>query len=318
MAKKSDSDTSASQQAVALLGQATELLAQATSLLGGEAAPAAADTQEEISLPSVDEVAELSKEDAFALAEKLHISVDGVKLGRLKAGLTVLAKIASGADLDSDVDEPADLVELLGLPEADDEEAAVAAISEWLNALAGGGEAAAEAPAATKGKSKKSKPAKPADDAEDAEDAEEEEDEKEEESADDQSDEEADADDGVDRAALAKALKVIPKDAEARLKAFNDAAPEGSEIEYKKGDAKSIAAAYRTLYAELIDGEGNPADWGTVYVRNGSGWSCGLPLDEHPAPKKGPMAGRTFAKCPITGSVYVLSEDGSAFEDYEG
>lgn len=292
-------------------------MAQATSLLGGEAAPAAAaaaDSQEEISLPSVDEVAELSKEDAFALAEKLHISVDGVKLGRLKAGLTVLAKIASGADLDSDVDEPADLVELLGLPEADDEEAAVAAISEWLNALAGGGEAAAtEAPAAAPGKSKKSKPAKPADDADDAEDdAASKADEA------DQSDEEADADDGVDRAALAKALKVIPKDAEARLKAFNDAAPEGSEIEYKKGDAKSIAAAYRTLYAELIDGEGNPADWGTVYVRNGSGWSCGLPLDEHPAPKKGPMAGRTFAKCPITDSVYVLSEDGSAFEDYEG
>ena len=280
MAKKSDSDTSASQQAIALLGQATELLAQATSLLGGEAAPAAADSQEEISLPSVDEVAELSKEDAFALAEKLHISVDGVKLGRLKAGLTVLAKIASGADLDSDVDEPADLVELLGLPEADDDEAAKDAIAEWLNALAGGGEAPTEAPA--------------------------------------ESDEEADADDGVDRAALAKALKVIPKDAEARLKAFNDAAPEGSEIEYKKGDAKSIAAAYRKLYAELIDGEGNPADWGTVYVRNGSGWSCGLPLDEHPAPKKGPMAGRTFAKCPITDSVYVLSEDGSAFEDYEG
>lgn len=310
MAKKSDSDTSASQQAIALLGQATELLAQATSLLGGEAAPAAADTQEEISLPSVDEVAELSKEDAFALAEKLHISVDGVKLGRLKAGLTVLAKIASGADLDSDVDEPADLVELLGLPEADDEEAAKAAIAEWLNALAGGGEATTEAPAATTGKSKKSKPAKPADDADDDDDS----------KADeaDQSDEEADADDGVDRAALAKALKVIPKDAEARLKAFNDAAPEGSEIEYKKGDTKSIAAAYRTLYAELIDGEGNPADWGTVYVRNGSGWSCGLPLDEHPAPKKGPMAGRTFAKCPITDSVYVLSEDGSAFEDYEG
>jgi len=306
MAKKSDSDTSASQQAIALLGQATELLAQATSLLGGEAAPAAADSQEEISLPSVDEVAELSKEDAFALAEKLHISVDGVKLGRLKAGLTVLAKIASGADLDSDVDEPADLVELLGLPEADDDEAAVAAISEWLNALAGGGEAAAtEAPAAAPGKSKKSKPADDADDDSEADEA-------------DQSDEEADADDGVDRAALAKALKVIPKDAEARLKAFNDAAPEGSEIEYKKGDAKSIAAAYRTLYAELIDGEGNPADWGTVYVRNGAGWSCGLPLDEHPAPKKGPMAGRTFAKCPITGSVYVLSEDGSAFEDYEG
>ncbi len=284
MAKKSDSDTSASQQAIALLGQATELLAQATSLLGGEAAPAAADSQEEISLPSVDEVAELSKEDAFALAEKLHISVDGVKLGRLKAGLTVLAKIASGADLDSDVDEPADLVELLGLPEADDDEAAKAAIAEWLNALAGGGEAPTEAPTEA-----------PA-----------------------ESDEEADADDGVDRAALAKALKVIPKDAEARLKAFNDAAPEGSEIEYKKGDAKSIAAAYRKLYAELIDGEGNPADWGTVYVRNGSGWSCGLPLDEHPAPKKGPMAGRTFAKCPITDSVYVLSEDGSAFEDYEG
>ena len=317
MAKKSDSDTSASQQAIALLGQATELLAQATSLLGGEAAPAAADTQEEISLPSVDEVAELSKEDAFALAEKLHISVDGVKLGRLKAGLTVLAKIASGADLDSDVDEPADLVELLGLPEADDEEAAKAAIAEWLNALAGGGEAAAEAPteapAATTGKSKKSKPAKPADDADDAED-----DAASKADAADQSDEEADADDGVDRAALAKALKVIPKDAEARLKAFNDAAPEGSEIEYKKGDTKSIAAAYRTLYAELIDGEGNPADWGTVYVRNGSGWSCGLPLDEHPAPKKGPMAGRTFAKCSITDSVYVLSEDGSAFEDYEG
>ncbi len=309
MAKKSDSDTSASQQAIALLGQATELLAQATSLLGGEAAPAAADSQEEISLPNVDEVAELSKEDAFALAEKLHISVDGVKLGRLKAGLTVLAKIASGADLDSDVDEPADLVELLGLPEADDDEAAVEAISEWLNALAGGGEAAAtEAPAAAPGKSKKSKPADDADDADDDSEADEA----------DQSDEEADADDGVDRAALAKALKVIPKDAEARLKAFNDAAPEGSEIEYKKGDAKSIAAAYRKLYAELIDGEGNPADWGTVYVRNGSGWSCGLPLDEHPAPKKGPMAGRIFAKCPITGSIYVLSEDGSAFEDYEG
>lgn len=114
--------------------------------------------------------------------------------------------------------------------------------------------------------------------------------------------------DGVDRDAIAKKLKKLPdqKTMIARLTAYNEAAEESIEVNVKK--PASVEAAYRTLVAALVGSDEKIAEWGKPYIRDGAGWSCGLPLGE--------VKGKDDqGKCAVTGTVWAYDDDSEEFSE---
>lgn len=166
---------------------------------------------------------------------------------------------------------------------------------------------------------KKGKKAKDEDEDEDEEEEEEkseeeeeeseEEEEKDEEESEEEESEEAEEEEEeveeVDAAAVAAKAK-LPKDAimQKHLDAYNKIA--GKE----KIKGKDLKASYRSLLERCVGDNGELAEWGTAYVKDGSGWCCGLEMEDAKKPKG---EKRDLGKCKVTGKVFAYEADDEQF-----
>jgi len=302
--------------------QAIEALKHLNEYVNG----ASADEAVKVTIPSPKEVSKMKSVALDALAESLGI----VEVDDLKAVLTTIANVA--ADEEVDADDLSSALTALELTPGKKEAANLAALKKYLSEL--------EVPAEDAAEDSEDEATEEADetveeDAEEevAEDAEEEDaEEEEEEDADeevkgknkkkksdedeDEETEEAEAEETEDEEvspAVVKAVKAAsPADMLKRLTAFNKAAGKKNQIVF---DKKTISEGYTKLTSLLVDTDGKVAKWGTAYVKDESGFCCGLEMDEVTVkPKKGETA-PTRGKCKVTEVEFDFDADDSTFTE---
>lgn len=302
------------------------LLEELTKRLGATAA-AGEDGVEEF--PSPDAIDEMESEGLHELCEKIDLEYEDVEDDDLKTHLKILHAIGSDDTDDLDADEVKALCLALGMKPSGKIAKNIEAIKAYLD-KSDGAEETEEAEAEDteeeaaeeteeeeveesdedeEEKPKKKK--KKADDDEDAEeeDAEEEDaEETEEEEASDEEESEEEETEEVDTAAVVKKSGKYPGEADMkkRLDAFN-------KVAKKKLDAKKLGGvkkAYAKLLELMVDHAGEIAKWGTPYIREDTGWCCGLEMPD--AKFKGDKT--EYGKCAVTGKYYSLDEEGSFVE----
>ena len=306
--------------------QAIAALAVLTAYVNADAAAAAEAETTEANIPTSEEFAAYDKAAVKALAEKFGVTSD--KFSALKSLVGTLVSVANDEEVEVDALNAA--AEAIGVTPDKKAAKTTAALKKWLSSLA------------EESESEESEETEEASEEEEAEEAEESEEDSEEETAeeeesDDDSDteeeteeasddddaetEDSDADaeeseddsedeaegDDVDRAAIARKFKDFPEeeDMQERVDAYEEAAD-------KKLAGKLLKDKYRSLVAELVATDETVSDWGVAYARDGQGFCCGLPLEDHEVEGVDQPTG----KCAITGKVFVLNEDGDGFNEH--
>ncbi len=245
---------------------------------------------ETVTLPeSLDELAELSKEDTLALAGSLHLDIEDLKLSAVKALLATAHKVVNKETDDLDEDEVQELATSVGiLLKKKDTEALVEELQEFFETEDQGNVR----------------------DVGDAKEEEEDDDDNNEKTKASDEDDENDAD-GVDRVGIAKKAKLPKLEVmESRLKLYNKHYDESEEAEEIK--EKSTELSYRKLLALMINSDGEVVQWGTPYIANNNAMCCGLQLKE--LKNKG---GAPRGQCLVTEKVFDLDVDDSSFEEVE-
>ncbi len=291
------------EQAIEAAQLLAEFLAQEDAGGGEAAAPA-------VEIPTPDEVDGLEKDAVKELAASLSIDVEGKKFPAIKQLVKTLAKVKHEVELDADEDDVNELATALALTPDKKEAKTLAAIKEWVDALGAGGEASTEeTPEATTEETttEETPPEETTEETPASADGDEPEATTEEPPA---AEENPNAD-NVDREEVAKGFKTFPdvKTMTSRLDAYNKAANE--EIAYDKKNPKD---GYRSLVAQLVASDETIAEWGKAYIRDGSGYCCGLELDEVTKPKG---VTRLTGKCKVTGKLFVLNKDQNAFDEHK-
>lgn len=249
---------------------------------GGDDEDKAVKGESEVDFPNAKAISKLKGAKLKKVAGDINLEIEDLDDDEIKALLTTVANVVGGETDDLEEEEVTELCKALALTPKKKLAANIDQLTEYF----GASEDAAEE---TDDDDKKDKD-------EDAEDA------------DADADAASDDDDGVDRADIAKSAD-LPDVAtmKEQLEAFNEAADEDDQIEIEPNKTK---AAYRKLLELLVDSEGDIAEWGEPYIRNGEVCCCGLGLDEHTIKgKKG-----QFGKCKVSEKVFEVDEDGSATE----
>jgi hypothetical protein len=241
---------------------------------------------EEVDFPSADKIAKLKGPKLQALAKQINLDTEGMNEKKLRALLTTVANVAADETDDLEEAEVTALCKALSLTP----KKKLAQNIEQLKEYFSGGEEEAEEEESEKEESEESE----------SEEAEESESETE--------SEEEGVEDDVDRAEVAKSADLPDTETmKEQLEAYNEAAPEDDQIEVETGKTK---AAYRKLLEQMVDSNGDIAEWGEPYVKNGEVCCCGLGLDEYIV--KGEKG--NFGKCLVTGKIFKVEEDGEASE----
>lgn len=277
--------------------EAVELIQNYLAQTTGESGDSAA----AVEIPSADAIAELDAAGLVELAEKLSVDITGKKEKVQRKMLTTLAQVHAEDDEVDETDLDM-LAEALGLTPDAKMSKTLAAVKEWISALSAGGEASTEETA--------SEEETPAEVTAADETAAEEETPAEETAAEETAAEEpAEGSDGVDRAEIASKFKKFPdlKTMISQLTAYNAVATD--EIEFNAKKDASVKDAYKKLVVELVDSSEEIAAWGVAYIRDSSGWSCGLPLED--AKVKGEK--RSCGKCQITKVLFAYDDEKSEF-----
>lgn len=282
------------------------LTAHIASQMGGKATPAA--VEEDFEWPSLQEINSMKLGDLSPIAERFSVNIEGAKISKVRTLLATAAAIVAEEDVDElEEDDINALAESLDIEPAKKQAATVKKLQEYFNEEEAGDDDDEDEKPAKKGKKKKV-----VDDDDDEKGDDDDEDEtdkkkkkKSKKSDDDDEDKEDDEaePDGVDRAEIAKEADSddFPDEDEMteRLEAYNTAAEEndGEEIDI---NPKKLEKSYRSLVAELVDSEGDIAEWGKPYPRDGQAWCCGFPLEQQD---------EETGKCLVTGKLWTVDDE---------
>ncbi len=105
--------------------------------------------------------------------------------------------------------------------------------------------------------------------------------------------------------------EVSEEDKLERLNAYNEVADEA--IEFDASSSKAVKSAYAKLEKLLKNDDGELIEWGVPYIKDGSGFCCGLELDE--VKVKG--VSDALGKCLVTDKTFKYDSDTDTFAPYK-
>lgn len=258
-----------------------------TLALLGDRAPAEQEptpaAEETATLPDLETIQEMSKEDMIELAGKLNIEVEGRKTSEVRSLLETVHNVVSGNTDDVEEDAINALAEAVSIAPAKKVAVTIEKLKEYFEKDADGtGTEGADADA-DEDKGKKGK--KPA-----AEEPEEEEEE----------------------VKLPKVVLKAELPEESEMKERLEAHNEAQEDDDKKitgdfDDTEELEGAYRKLLALMVDDEGELAEWGTPYVKDELAHCCGLPTEDTEI--KGDD--RELTRCIVTRVLFTQDKSGA-------
>jgi hypothetical protein len=272
------------------------LNAHIEAMTSGSREVAVAGADEGFEWPELTEINAMKLPALIAVGENIELDLEDKKLGEARKLVATARAIALDEDVDDlDEDDVNALAEALDIEPASKLSKTIAALAEFFSDE--GAEAEEEKP---KKKGKKV--------------VEEESDEDEPKSKKKKAKADADEDDGVDREEKAGEVDLDEEDEDdmrERLEAYNEAQDdEEKQIEIPKKGGKVLQEAYRKLVQELVDSDGDVAEWGEPYARNDQAWCCGMPLVE--ATVKG--IEEDCGKCQVTGKIFKTDSEGDLVE----
>lgn len=288
-----------------------EIKSRLTALEGAGGDEAAAETEDAVTIPAPDEVADLSQDDVSKLATQLGIETDGVKPKALRALIATAASIVADETEELEEDAVNALAEACGI--------ATGKLAKTLAALKKYLDAAKDTEAESDDDDEKE---------EESEDEEESEESEEEESEDDEDEDEKPAKKGKAKAKADEDEEEESSDDDDDEKEEEDDEKEESEDDDESEDeapeftAKNLAAYNKVakkpaknveaLAKILTDDEGTVHAWGEAYVKGDTAYCCGLPLKDVKVTVDGEKI--EGGKCIVTGKVFTQDEDGNLTE----